>query len=264
MQSRARPDAASILSILVGLGVLAAVLVTFLTPNFYSRMHPSVVPGSYGQDALALAALPVFAWGIWAGGRGSLRGRIVWLGLLTFYFYGYALYTIGAMYTPLYPLYLAICATSGWALVLTAMRLDLAELVARRKAFPRVWTAILFLVNVLFLGGAWVAMLLPAIQAVQPPPMYSVFVMDLGFAFPLLTVASIGLLRGKGWGLALAAPLLVKGLTTTTSLVVSEGIAVWMGREADPLPIQAMFALFALGSAVLVGVYFSRFERVQS
>lgn len=255
-------DTGTVLSILVAAGVLAATLTTFLVPNFYSAMHPDLIPGSYGQDALALAALPVFAWAVWAGSRGALRGRIVWLGLLTFYFYGFALYAVGAMYTPLYPLYLAICTTAGWGLVLVGMRLDVNSLAERGNAFPRIWTAVLFLVNVTFLSAAWIKMLIPALQKVEIPPMYSVFVMDLGFAFPLLTVASIGLLRRNAWGYALAAPLLVKGLATTASLVVSEAIAVGMGRAPDPLPILAMFAMFMVGSAVLLAVFFSNFERL--
>ena len=260
MQRLNRYSTAVVLSVLVGLGVLAGTLITFLTPNFYARMHPSVVPGSYGQDALALVTLPVFAWAVRAGRRGSLRGMIVWLGLLVFYFYGYALYTVGAMYTPLYPLYLAITSLAGWALVLTALRLDIRAIEARRAAFPAVWTAALFLLNTVILGGAWLAQMIPAVRDVQPPAMYSVFVMDLGFAFPLLTVAAVGLLRKRVWGYALAGPLLIKGLTTTTSLVVSEGIAIGMGRAADPLPILLMFALFAVASVVLVGRYFAGLE----
>jgi hypothetical protein len=164
------------------------------------------------------------------------------------------------MYTPLYPLYLAITSLGGWALVLTALRFDIKALNAERTAFPSKWTAALFLLNTVFLGVAWLAQMISAVWDVQPPAMYSVFVMDLGFAFPLLTVAAVGLLRKRVWGYALAGPLLVKGLATTTSLVVSEAIAFGMGREADPLPILLMFALFAVTSAVLIGGYFARLE----
>lgn len=261
MKASKRKPTAEILTLLVGLAVLAAGLVTLLTPNFYGKMHPSVVPGSYGQDALALVGLPFLAWGLLSGRRGSLRGMIVWIGLLVFYFYGYALYTIGTMYTPLYPLYLAITALAGWAIVLTILRFDIREVAARRAAFPAVFTAVLFLLNTIFLGGAWLAQMFPAVQAVQPPPMYSVFVMDLGFAFPLLSVAAIGLLRGQDWSYAMGGPLLVKGLVTTTSLVTAEAIAAGMGRQTDPLPIMAMFALFAVASAVLLGVYFTRLAK---
>jgi hypothetical protein len=48
-----------------------------------------------------LAGLPILGWAARAANLGSLRGMIAWLGMLLFYFYGYALYTVGRSPDPL-------------------------------------------------------------------------------------------------------------------------------------------------------------------
>lgn len=237
--------AAVLLCTLAGLGV----------PDFYHLVDPVLLPGSYGQDWMSLAALPVLMWAMRSSRRGSQRGLVVWLGLLTYYLYAYALYAFGAQYTALYPLYVAIVGLSAFALVMVSLSLDVAAFdTPLRGRLPQRWIITLFAVIVISLAPVWMAMMISAIHDGQPSLFTTIHVLDLAFVFPTLIVTAVGLWRRRPWSYMLAGPMLVLAATMMGSLVVSEVIAA-VRFTPDPWPLGFTFLLIALAASLLARAY---------
>ncbi len=117
---------AAMASELLGVLVIASALAGLVAPGFYRVVHPVLLAGSYGQNWMSLTALPGLAWAVRVARRGSLRGVVVWLGLLAYYLYAYARYAFGPQLTVLYPLYVAIVSLSSIALVAISLSLEIS------------------------------------------------------------------------------------------------------------------------------------------
>ena len=231
----------------IAVAVLTCTLAGLLDPDFYHLVNPVLLPGTYGQDWMSLAAVPVFLWAIRSAKRGSLRGLIVWLGLLAYYLYGYALYAFGPQYTSRYPLYVAIVGLAAFTLVMVSLSLDIPAFDSHlRGRIPARLISALFLTIVISLAPVWMAMMISAIRDGKPSLFATIHVLDLAFVFPTLIVTAFGLWRQRPWSYVLAGPMLVLAATMMGSLVVSEIIAA--ARFApDPLPLSLMFAMIAAG-----------------
>jgi hypothetical protein len=77
---------------------------------FYRRLR-SVRTSSPWQSPPALVISAIVA------GRGPTRGRLVWLGVVTYVVYAYLTYAFGVRFNPLFLAYLALLACSLYALI---------------------------------------------------------------------------------------------------------------------------------------------------
>jgi hypothetical protein len=235
--------------------VVICTLAGLFVPNFYRLVNPVLLPGSYGQDWMSLAAAPVLMWAARSGYRGSQRGLVVWLGLLAYYLYAYALYAFGPQYTALYPLYIGIVSLSAFALPIVGLSLETSAVCSRlRDRLPRRWIIALFGTIVISLAPLWMAMMISAIQDGKPSLFATIHVLDLGFVFPALIVSAVGLWRRSAWSFVLAGPLLILTATMMGSLVVAEGIAA-ARFTPDPWPLAIAFSLIAAAATVLARAY---------
>jgi hypothetical protein len=242
-------------STVLGALVVASTLAGLFVPGFYRLVNPVLLPGSYGQDWMSLAALPALAWAVRVSRRGSLRGVVVWLGLLAYYEYAYALYAFGPQLTALYPLYVAIVSLSNMALVALTLSLDISAFHGRLYGhLPTRQIVLLFGAIVIFLAPVWVAMMIAGIQEGKPSLFATVHVLDLAFVFPALIVAAIGLWRHRPWSYVLAGPMLVLAATMMGSLIISEIIAA-ARFTPDPLPLALVFVIIAMTASFLTHTY---------
>jgi hypothetical protein len=105
---------------LLVLVLTAATLYGLFSDRAY-RLDRTVHLESMAQGVLTLLVVPLL---IWAGRRssaGSLRGHLVWLGLLGYVAYTYLIYAFGVPHNSAFLLYLtaltlsiAVCATVLW------------------------------------------------------------------------------------------------------------------------------------------------------
>jgi len=242
-------------STVLGALVVASTLAGLFVPGFYRLVNPVLLPGSYGQDWMSLAVVPALAWAVRAGRRGSLRGVILWLGLLAYYEYAYALYAFGPQLTALYPLYVAIVSLSNMALVALTLSLDISAFHGRLYGhLPTRQIVLLFGAIVIFLAPVWVAMMIAGIQEGKPSLFATVHVLDLAFVFPALIVGAAGLWRNRPWSYVLAGPMLVLTATMMGSLVISEIIAA-ARFTPDPLPLALVFVIIAMTASFLTHIY---------
>jgi hypothetical protein len=246
---------ASTLSKCTAVLVLICALAGLFIPGFYRSVHPVLLPGSYGQDWMSLATVPALLWAIHAGQGGSRRGLIVWLGLLTFYVYAYALYAFGPQYTALYPLYVAVLGLSAFALGMASFSLEIFSFdMHLRGRLPTRWIVALFWAIVISLAPVWMVMMIGAIQDGTPSLFTAVHVLDLAFVFPALIAAAVGLSGRRPWSYVLAGPLLILSATMMGSLVISEIIAT-VRFAPDPFPLVVTFSLIAVAATFLTHVY---------
>ena len=209
-----------------------------------------------------LAAVPALALGLWRARRGSPGGRFVAIAAMGYLAYSYAIYAFSVVINPMTPVHIAILAFATWSLVLAVFGLDDAT-VDRAAGFrlPRRTTGgFLILVAALF-AMLWLGQIAGAITSGQLPsavsdlhlPTSAVYVLDLAFAVPLITLAAVWLIRRDRRGPASA----VAGLGFLTILGLSVlAIFAFDGAAgiAVEVPPVAIFGAVTLTAAALLGL----------
>lgn len=245
MGNQSRVTVPAFLSALAGVLVVVCVVTPVLAPWMYEGLAEQLLAGTRGQDVMALALVPVAGWAAGATRRGSLVGPIVWPAVLAFWAYGYALLAFSMLATALYPAYIAVLGLSVFALLLVGTGVE-PRRYADRFADARGWPSITVLsLTVGLLGPVWLILMTGGIRDGQMPETANVFVLDLGFVFPAVVTAIVGLARRREWAWPLAASLMILTAAMLGSLVVADGIATIMEVTADPLPLVIVFAALA-------------------
>ena len=260
MGNQSRMTVPALLSAVAGLLVLVCVATPVLAPSLYEGLAEPLVAGTRGQDVMALALVPVAGWAAGATRRGSLVGRVVWVAVLAFWAYGYALLAFSMLATPLYPAYIAVLGLSAFALLLVGTTVQSARY-ADRLADAPAWPSITVLsLTVGLLAPVWLILMVGGIRDGQMPDTANVFVLDLGFIFPTMVTAIVGLVRRREWAWPLAGSLVILTAAMLGSLVIADGIAALSDVSADPLPLVAVFAALA---AAAVGASWDLLRRLR-
>lgn len=224
-----------------------------------------------GNDWVTLlVALPLFALGYAHARRGSLRGHLLWFGLLGYAVYNYAFYLIGAALNVFFPLYVLVvgaghghahhrargcrCQATGRRLPpSTPVRLVGATLVVIGTSLAVVWV-------VLWAAYIFAARPLPG----GPEPFKVVAALDLTIMVPALTIGGFLLWRRRPWGFVLATIAGVQGALYLLVLSVNSMVAIRRGLVASPgeLPLWGTLTLVtgAAAVALLANVQPSRRE----
>jgi hypothetical protein len=249
-----------VLSVLVLLLATAAAATGLAAPGVY-RDAATVLPQALGQDAVTLfVVVPLLAIATVATRRGSLRGRLLWLGALGYMTYAYGTYALWAHWNPLFLVYVALFGLSLYAVALGLVRTDPVELraafVTRPPARPIAWflglTAVL--VSALWLTEEVMAL----VRGVVPPTIVQmesdtnvVHVFDLGVVMPAFAITAVLLWRDRPWGYVLAGVLLVKAATIGLAVLA---MTWFMGRAGFAVSVPMAVFFFALtASAVAYG-----------
>jgi hypothetical protein len=249
-----------VLSVLVLLLATAAAATGLAAPGVY-RDAATVIPQALGQDAVTLfVVVPLLAIATVATRRGSLRGRLLWLGALGYMTYAYGTYALWAHWNPLFLVYVALFGLSLYAVALGLVRTDPVELraafVTRPSARPIAWflglTAVL--VSALWLTEEVMAL----VRGVVPPTIVQmesdtnvVHVFDLGVVMPAFAITAVLLWRDRPWGYVLAGVLLVKAATIGLAVLA---MTWFMGRAGFAVSVPMAVFFFALtASAVAYG-----------
>jgi hypothetical protein len=156
----------------------------------------------------------------------------VWLGLLMYTGYNFAIYAFGSAFNAMFLAHVALLPLSIAAAVLVSLNLDAASIRGRfrRRTPVRSISAVLMLVG-LGLAGMWVFYSLRfAVTGVLPdeselvlpmPAVHLAYVLDLAFFAPACVLASILLWRRNSWGFVLAPAVLVFGALYQVNYVVA-------------------------------------------
>ena len=238
---------------LYGAGAKAAAGITPSTAGI-------VVPGFLAHDVCNLVVGPLIVLGsLWLARRGSLSGLLLWPGALFYVLYTYALYLVGAPFSGLFLVYVALVALSAFTTIGLLASID-GERVRQRLAGhvpARAVGGILVGLALLTIGqdgsGA-VATALAGGTAGEPLARH-VWTVDLAVEVPAVLVGGVLLWRREALGYVAGAGLLFQfGLTPTVLAVVAALQPFLTGSPVDVAAVVGLL-LFSVVCFALLAVF---------
>jgi hypothetical protein len=206
----------------------------------------------FGNDWLTLVlAVPLLVSSLLLARRGSVRGLLLWLGMLGYGVYNYAYYMLGAALNAFFPLYIAALLLSVVTLILALLRIEVAEIAAsfRPKAPVRIVGGYLVFVAV-GLTFVWMAMWAAYIFAGQPTPIEPeafklVAALNITIMVPALALGGVLLWRRNAWGYIVAAIAGIQGSLYLLVLSVNSAVEILRGLAEVPgaLPLWGTLAV---------------------
>jgi hypothetical protein len=239
------------------LATFAAGIGLFL-PEVYRETN-WVIPQNRGQDLVTLLVLAVLIPALIASRHGSARGTLIWLGLIGYLAYTYTGAAFAYGFNKLFPIYVALFALTGAALIAGLCGIDAAAL---RNAFdsqtPRRSVVAFLIIMALLLCALWVGQIVPFYTEGTLPemivrantPTVFVYVLDLGVVVPLSLLSAWWLWCDRPWGYVLAGFILVKGATMGLALLSMTAFAVRAGLPVEAMLSVAWIALATSGLAM--------------
>lgn len=234
--------ALALMAALAGLGLAA--------PGLY-RDQGFVAATWFGNDLVTLAlATPLFGVALVLDGRGSPRGRLVWLGALGYGVYNTAFYLLGATLNALFPLYAALTLLFAAALGVLLRAVDPARF-ASAAAQPRARGAgAYFLFCSAGLSVVWLSMWFAHVFSGRALPIDRdafrlVAALDLTLMVPLMAAAGVLLVRRRAEGVVIGVLAGVQASLYLTVLAVNAAIFVARGLAPAPgeLPVWGTLAI---------------------
>jgi hypothetical protein len=249
-----------LVSVLVSVTVLPAVLYGLLSDDAYRGYGEDLVLVSRAQDVFTALVVPVLVWAGVRSSRGSLAAHLLWLGLLFYLAYSYAIYLIGWPQNRAFLLYVVVVLISTAALVDGLVRVSPSHV---RPAFAGLHTRGLgwfFVVVGVAFVGLWLSDVGPSALGSRPPvnvgpggTPYAVYVLDLTIALPAVIATGVMLLRRHPIAEVVAGVVLVKITTLFTALWLGVAAKLVAGRDVTFTPDMVPSALLPMVTvAVLV------------
>ena len=172
----------------------------------------------FGNDWVTLVlGVPLLVASLLLARRKSIRGLLLWLGMLGYGVYNYAYYMLGAALNAFFPLYIVPLVLSVVTLILALSRIDVAGAAAsfRPKTPVRIVSGYLVFVA----GGltfVWMGMWAAYVFAGQPTPIEPeafklVAALDITIMVPALAFGGVLLWRRNAWGYIVAAIAGIQG-----------------------------------------------------
>jgi hypothetical protein len=221
---------------------------------------PSALNGALaearGWSLVTLAvALPLLAVSLVLARRGSLRGRLVWLGTLAYLIYTYLELAVSPPFTPLYLVYVATFACAIPALLIGIASIDLDALPAAfGERTPRRLVAAFATATAVLLTLAWLKGIVARIAARdfgwpngEAAIGHVVHALDLGLQVPLAVATALLLLRRRPAGHLAAAVMVVNAVCMGAALfamvaasALTSGQSPWRALPFAVVPAIAL------------------------
>lgn len=193
--------------------------------------------------------------------KGSLRGRLIWTGMLFYFLYTYAMMAFMTAYNQLFLVYVAIYSLSLYTLGASLLTLDVSMVRQSLAGAPvKAAAAFMFLMS-LTLTAMWLGTIMPPLLANEKPALLETYTtlviqaMDLGILVPLGLVTGYLLLKRNAWGYALASIILIKGAAYGTAVLAMALFQVLNGIEVFAPFILALVALVACAVGLNIAFY---------
>ena len=221
-----------------------------------------IVATWFGNDWFTLVvAVPMLVMALVSAGRGSIRGRLLWVGMLGYGVYNYAYYLFGAALNAFFPLYVLACVLSSITLILILSRADVEDVAAGFDPQTPVRLVGGYLVFVgASLSCVWLTMWAAYVFAgratpVEPEAFKLVAALDLSMMVTALVGGGVLLWRRQAWGYVIATIAGIQGALYLMVLSVNSLVAIRRGFAEAPgeLPVWGtLAALTAIAAALLL------------
>jgi hypothetical protein len=230
------------LSIAAALIAIASSILSLSVKSIYAGLTPAFLPQAIAQDIANLAIVSPL-WLILAGLalRGSLRAYLLWLGVLTFTFYNYVIYSFSVPFGPLFLLWVAVLGMCIYSLMggVTAVDQKVVEssYTSRRAVQVVAWFLI---VTAILFGFLWLSEDVPALLSNTRPqslvdmdlPTNPVHILDLGFFLPAVIATGVMLIKRKSLAFTLAPSFIVFLILTGIPILITPLVQSARGETA--------------------------------
>ncbi len=230
--------------------------------GLYKNDTKSGAAQEQGNDLVTLTlCVPLLLASAYFAAKGSLRGRLIWTGMLFYFLYTYAMMAFMSAYNQLFLVYVAIYSLSLYTLGASLLTMDAEKVKESLADAPvKATAAFMFLVS-LTLTAMWLGTIVPPLLSGQKPALLETYTtlviqaMDLGILVPLVLITGTLLLTRNAWGYALASIILIKGATYGTAVLMMALFQVLNGIEAFVPFILALLALVACAVGLNIAFY---------
>jgi len=261
------PRAALLLSLGVAASAAAASVATLVWDGAFPDPSPPplvnrVLAEARGWSAATLlVALPLTLLSLRAASRGSVRGRLIWIGSLAYFVYTYLEFAVSPPFSALYLLYVGAFACAIPALVMGVASIAVPELQETFGArVPRRATAVFCLLFASLLALAWLKDIVGRTMAgTFGWPLgadavgHVVRALDLGLQVPLGIAAGVLLMQRRPAGDLVAAVMLVNGLCMGAALTA---MVAWFSAASGASVANAWPFAVAWALAIVFTVAF--------
>jgi hypothetical protein len=244
----------------VGRRLSLALLVVMVSQASMGLVRPAVYrdvewirAAWFGNDWVTLTiAAPLLAIGLVSAASGSVRGLLLWLGLIGYAVYNYAFYLFGAALNAVFPLYALALVLAVVVLITELSAIDSSRVAQslRPTAPVRLLGGCLIFIGA-GLAAVWIAIWAAYVFAGRPTPVEPeafklVAALDLSLMVPALIGGGALIWRRRPWGLVLSGIASVQGALYLLGLSVSSAVAIRRGLATAPgeLPIWAPLTVF--------------------
>jgi len=210
---------------------VSASIAGLLISGMYTSVEPvSLIPGTIAQDLMTIPAGLVLLFLVFTTKQEEYKKQIVAIGLLGYLFYGYGLYVIGQVFTPLYLVYMAIFALSFYSLIFGFINIEKEKL--NQLFLPEKLRKIS--VQPIVFYPLWIMMLLTQISSGKNVDFISVFVIDLCFIMPAFIIIAILAKRKNPFSYFVLPALNIMAFVELAPLGVGELIKPKYNLALDP------------------------------
>jgi hypothetical protein len=214
--------------------------------------------GFKGTDMVTLTiAIPMLLLSYLKSRRGILSGSIFLVAALFYFLYNGASMTFAASFNSLFLFYIALFSSNLFALIVTLVNIDSADLKKRVQAeFPYRTIAVFLFVAGIGTLLLWISELIgPILQGTAPEiigPYTTLFThgFDSALITPAAVMTGILLLQRKAWGYVLSAPIMI--FCTMIGIVV---IAQTISQTWEGLVFPIGVYIGMIGSWVVMGAF---------
>ncbi|HET6351061.1 MAG TPA: hypothetical protein VFG89_02875 [Coriobacteriia bacterium] len=227
----------------------------YATTGVYKYSGERVVAEGVGWDYVTLLlAVPALLTAMPFVARGSLRARLLALGLLGYLVYQYLMYAVFWAFCPLFVNFILLYSASACAFVWIVSGIEIGSLAERfdLDRFPRKTLAVVCAVMALMLVAMWAQRIAAAMRGdvvtagFEGMPTLSVQAMDLGMIVPLaLATAALAWAR-RPWGYLLGPVFAVKGVTMAGAICAMLVSAAFVEGSLE----VGSFAIFGVATAL--------------
>ncbi len=253
---------AEVLTALIGFLVLITAGAGVFVPGLYDgAVDPQYALGTITTDAISLVSVPILMVCVIQSRRDNPVARLVWVALLVYIGYAFAVYAFDRIYTIFFPLYMAIFSLCVFAVATVISRLDVDHLaeISKDLRLRRLTAGF-----VVFTGLILYIIELPIIIRRIPNNIAAggtpFMVLDMTLVAPLAVLTGIWVWQRRPWGDVLAGIFLVKAITIMTSFLIADYIN-WFNGNADNQGAIITFSIVYVLVYVFSWNYFSAFTK---
>jgi hypothetical protein len=224
-----------------------------LFQNIYTPyVHGQLVPMLLGQDLLSFICVPILLFAIILTFRKSFIGPIIWVGILIYITYAYALLAFGAVYSNYFLFYIALMGLSLYSIFFIVQSIDFVVYreILDFGIFTKIRGIYLIIVGV-SISIVWIIILLRTIIYQIPIiGINTVYVIDLTILLPAFVFTGLQQLRHITWSYYLASVFMVKAVTLGLSILLEDLYSIQSGWQIN-IGLCIIFGVFTFIGAII-------------